>query len=108
MKLVIQYETGDGYTWNATNYLSCEAESKDELQLSFLIELEALLEQKNAAMHDSSPYRTYYFKFQSHTLDLNSFIFYDEQFSKKYIVDNIQFLTLDEFWESQLNQDFGF
>lgn len=31
-----------------------------------------------------------------------------QQKSKKYIIDNIEFLTLEEFWESQLNQDFGF
>ena len=46
MKLIIKYNVGDGYTWNAEIVLPVEYESKEQLELDFLEFFEKFLQQK--------------------------------------------------------------
>jgi hypothetical protein len=88
MRLVIQYTTGDGYTWHAQNTVPVVYESAE----AFLVDFEEIVKAKFAS-HD---WRTSTFEFElgGQKFDYTDFIQEGEYYAP-------EIMTIDEWFKSE-------
>ena len=99
MKLVIRYDVGDGYTWNASVVEPFEYESVEKAEYDLL----EMYEKWMQARKENDRYIFCDVKFAGLDIDLSNLHDWSDR-EDKYIYNSPEIKTLEDWWESNLPQ----